>query len=194
MACVRGTPGESRNPGSGPVPRTLRQGAAKPKWLKSRRYRHFDLHVGEAFVPKVMDSRFVAGHRFSPLLHYTKVEKRYKKDPVTTHRAMTSKERPIKYASHRDACILAYYAHLLNEALDARYAVDGTGENAIAYRALGRSNGDFAAEAFRFAQANAPVVILAFDVTSFFDTFDHGLLKGAAQVRAGHERAGRGLV
>ena len=72
---------------------------------------------------------------------------------------------------------MAYYAHLLNEALDARYAVDGTGENAIAYRALGRSNGDFAAEAFRFAQANAPVVILAFDVTSFFDTFDHGLLK-----------------
>lgn len=132
-----------------------------------------------------MDPRFIAQHRFSPLLHYTKVEKRYKKDPVTAHRAMTSKPRPIKYASHRDACILAYYAHLLNEALDVRYAADSTGENAIAYRALGRSNGDFAAEAFRFAQSNAPVTILAFDVTSFFDTLDHGLLKARLKLVLG---------
>lgn len=129
----------------------------KPKWLKPRRYRHFDLSVDEVFAQKVQDPRFVVQHSFSPLLHYTKDETRYKKDPNTGARQIKHKQRPIKYASHRDACILAYYAHLLNGALDARYVADGTNENVIAYRPLGRSNGDFAAEAYAFAQANAPV-------------------------------------
>ena len=47
----------------------------------------------------------------------------------------------------------------------------------IAYRALGRANYHFSAEALAFARANAPVTILAFDVRGFFDTLDHGLLK-----------------
>lgn len=83
----------------------------------------------------------------------------------------------IKYAAHRDACILSYYAHQLNQALYSRYEELGISDNVIAYRALGRGNYDFAAEAMAYAQNKAPVVILAFDITSFFDTLDHALLK-----------------
>nr|WP_279347192.1 reverse transcriptase domain-containing protein [Govania unica] len=146
-------------------------------WLKPRRYRHFDLPVNEAFARKAMIPTVVSKHAFSPLIHYSKEETRYKKCPKTGTRTISQKERPIKYAAHRDACILSYYAHQINQALDARYKAVSISDNVIAYRALGQANYNFAAEAMAFAQAKAPVVILAFDITSFFDTLDHGLLK-----------------
>lgn len=148
-----------------------------PKWFKKRGYRHFDRPVGHAFVKKAMDRSFVEKHAFSPLIHYTKSETRYKKCPKSRTRSISTKDRPIKYASHRDACILAFYADLLNKRLDGHYAISGFGDSVIAYRSLGKSNYDFAAEAVAFANANSPATILAFDVTNFFDTLDHALLK-----------------
>ncbi len=148
-----------------------------PEWLKPRRYRHFDLPVNEAFARKITNPTLVSRHAFSPLIHYTKAETRYKKCPETGIRTISVKERPIKYASHRDACILAYYAHHINLALDQHYRATGICDSVIAYRALGRANYDFAAEALAFASENAPVMILAFDVTGFFDTLDHSFLK-----------------
>lgn len=146
-------------------------------WFKSRGYRHFDLPVGEKFASKVMDPNFVIQHSFVPLLHYTKSEKRYKKCPKTGKRTITSKDRPIKYASHRDACILSFYASEVNKFLDAHYDAAGLSDNVLAYRALGRGNYDFSAEVLAFAKTHAPVTILAFDVSSFFDNLDHTLLK-----------------
>ncbi len=146
-------------------------------WFKSRGYRHFDLPVGEKFASKVMDSNFVLQHSFLPLLHYTKSEKRYKKCPKTGARTITSKDRPIKYASHRDACILSFYASEMNKLLDAHYEAADLSDSVLAYRALGRGNYDFSAEVLAFAKSHAPVTILAFDVSSFFDNLDHTLLK-----------------
>jgi RNA-directed DNA polymerase len=146
-------------------------------WFKPRGYRHFDLPVDKKFAARAMNPSFVARHPFSPLLHYTKSEKRYKKDPKSGVRTITTKDRPIKYSSHRDACILAYYAHQLNMSLEKLYLSAGLSENVIAYRPLGKGNYDFSAEVLAFAKANAPVTILAFDVTGFFDNLDHGLMK-----------------
>jgi len=146
-------------------------------WFKRRRYRHFDLPVNEAFALKVMNPAVVSRHAFSPLIHYTKTEKRYKKCPETGDRSIASKERPIKYAAHRDACILSFYAHRLDQALNAYYRAAGISDSVIAYRALARGNYDFASEVMAFAQAHAPVMIMAFDVTGFFDNLNHGLLK-----------------
>ncbi|MDF1625388.1 MAG: reverse transcriptase/maturase family protein [Parvibaculaceae bacterium] len=146
-------------------------------WFKSRGYRHFDLPVGEKFASKVMDPNFVLQHSFLPLLHYTKSEKRYKKRPKTGMRTITTKDRPIKYASHRDTCILSFYASEMNKLLDAHYDAAGLSDSVLAYRALGRGNYDFSAEVLAFAKSHAPVTILAFDVSSFFDNLDHTLLK-----------------
>lgn len=146
-------------------------------WFKLRGYRHFDLPVDQKFASKAMDPNFVLQHSFLPLLHYTKPEKRYKKCPKTGARTITTKDRPIKYASHRDACILSYYASEMNRFLDAHYESSGLSDSVLAYRALGRGNYDFSAEVLAFAKANAPVTILAFDVSSFFDNLDHILLK-----------------
>lgn len=146
-------------------------------WFKTRGYRHFDLPVGERFASKVTDSNFVLQHSFLPLLHYKKIETRYKKCPKTGKRKICTKSRPIKYASHRDACILSYYASELNKLLDAHYEAADLSDSVLAYRALGRGNYDFSAEVFAFAKSHAPVTILAFDVSTFFDKLDHKLLK-----------------
>lgn len=146
-------------------------------WFKPRPYKHFDQPVGASFAAKVFDPAFVAAHPFSPLIHYVKSEKRYKKCEKSGRRVLSLKERPIKYASHRDACIFSYYAHRLGLMLNDYYTANGLTDSVIAYRALGRSNYDFAAAAHAFACQNLPATILAFDVTGFFDNLDHRLLK-----------------
>ena len=147
------------------------------EWLKPRKYRHFDRPVNRAFAQKATRPSFVSRHSFAPLLHYSKAEKRYKKCSKTGTRSIEDKQRPIKYASHRNACILSWYAYRLNGALDNHYESIGIADSVIAYRSLGKSNYDFSAEALSFALEASPVTILAFDVTGFFDNLDHKLLK-----------------
>ena len=146
-------------------------------WWKPRRYRHLDRPVNETFAKKVTDSTWVENHNFLPLLHYKKTEKRYKKDPTSNQRFISTKTRSIRYASHRDSCVLSFYAHKLNIALESFYKEQDISKNIIAYRSLGMSNYHFSAEAFRFAREKGPVAILAFDVTGFFDNLDHTFLK-----------------
>ena len=143
------------------------------EWFKPRRYKHFDRPVCEAFAEKVMQPDFVERHAFTPLLHYFKKTRRYKKDKGK----IEIKERPIMYASHRDACIFSFYSAQLGKILDAFYQKNRLNDNVIAYRALKRANYDFSATAFQYAVAHAPCAILAFDVSGFFDNLDHYLLK-----------------
>lgn len=144
-----------------------------PKWFKRRGYRHFDRPVAENFTQRVLKPDFVQRHSFSPLIHFIKKSKRYKPGLGQT----VWKERPIMFASHRDACILSYYSSLLNATLEAAYKRDGLDASVIAYRKLGKGNAAFSAEAYRYAVAHAPCKILAFDVTDFFGSLDHKRLK-----------------
>ncbi len=144
-----------------------------PHWFVPRGYRHFDRQVGRSFAEKIVGPGFVSQHSFSPLIHYIKSEKRYK--PID--RKTKAKDRSIMFASHRDACILSYYAWLLNQLLEASYTALDIGDNVIAYRALGKGNYHFASDVYDYARENAPVAILAYDVTKFFDSLDHRLLK-----------------
>ena len=144
-----------------------------PPWFVKRGYKHFDAPVGETFAKKLADAADIDAHSWSPLIHYMKRVKRYKpKDGRTVY-----KNRPIMYASHRDACILSKFAFDLAQRLDKFYEDQGLTNHVIGYRRLGKSNYDFSADAYRFAKANSPCVILCFDITGFFDHLDHRLLK-----------------
>jgi RNA-directed DNA polymerase len=142
-------------------------------WFRKRGYRHFDVPVGTDFAKRVQDPDFVTAHAFSPLIHFTKHVRRYKPKKG----AVEIKKRPIMYASHRDACILSYYNTILNLELEHLYAQKGLTTNVIAYRKLGKSNYHFANEALEFALKNYLCTVLAYDVSKFFDTLDHKLLK-----------------
>lgn len=153
-----------------PLPR---KSILEPKWFKPRNYRHLDVPVSAGFAKFVEDPKVVAAHSFLPHFHYIKKTRRYRAELRKTE----FKERPIMYPSHRDGCILSLYASRLNEALEARYAAAGLSEAVIAYRKLAKGNYDFAKEVHDAATAMSPCSILCFDVTKFFDTLDHRLLK-----------------
>lgn len=142
-------------------------------WFRPRRYKHFDRPVNEAFAKRVMKAAFIERHAFSLLMGTKKITKRYRPEKNKT----VTKARPIMYASHKDACILSYYAYQMVGRLNEFYEKNCLVENVIAYRALGLSNYDFSHEAVCFAVENAPCKILAFDVSGFFDNLDHHLLK-----------------
>jgi hypothetical protein len=61
--------------------------------------------------------------------------------------------------------------------LDEHYVANNLSTAVIAYRKLGKANYDFSADAFRFARKNMPCVVLCFDITGFFDSLDHRILK-----------------
>ena len=65
----------------------------------------------------------------------------------------------------------------LTQKLDDFYELELLTTNVIGYRRLGKSNYDFSADAYRFATAHSPCVVLCFDITGFFDHLDHRLLK-----------------
>lgn len=142
-------------------------------WFKPRGYKHFDAPVGLKFAAKACSPHFVAKHSWLPLIRYAKVTKRYKPKKHITE----FKRRPIMYASHRDACILSKYAFELGGLLDTHYTAAGLSDNVIAYRKLGHSNYDFAAEVRSFALSIEPCVVLCFDISGFFDHLDHQILK-----------------
>jgi RNA-directed DNA polymerase len=142
-------------------------------WFASGGYKHFDIQVGQSFAEKTGSPAFVTAHSWSPLIKYDKRIKRYKpKNGKTVY-----KVRPIMYASHRDACILKRYARVLSARLNDHYANTGLDTAVIAYRALGKANYQFSADAYRFAKSTMPCMALCFDITGFFDHLDHGVLK-----------------
>lgn len=143
-----------------------------PKWFKPRGYTHLDAQVGEQYAKRISPA-YVQTHSWSPLVSYIKKIKRYKPSKNKTE----YKDRLIMYASHRDACILAKYSSDLSERLERFYAASGLDKNVIAYRSLGRSNYHFAADACQFAIDNAPCVVMCFDVSGFFDTLNHKIIK-----------------
>lgn len=120
-----------------------------------------------------LTSAKVAAHKWSPLIHYVKSEKRYK----VKERKTVAKARPIMFASHRDSCILSKYSAELVRLLDDWYAANGLDDTVIAYRSLGKSNYHFARRVEDFVRAHPSLTVMCFDVTGFFDNLDHKRLK-----------------
>lgn len=144
-----------------------------PPWFKPRGYKHFDSPVGEPFSAQASDESFVAQHDWSPLIHYVKPIKRYK--PLLNQTLY--KDRPIMYASHRDACTLSKYAYDLSAMLEQNYKDMGLDNSVIAYRKIGKTNHHFSSDTYRFALDNSPCIVLCFDITGFFDHLDHYILR-----------------
>lgn len=144
--------------------------------MARRGYVHFDIRPSEDELAKfVTDPVAVSRHAFFPFLRLDIVRKRVRREGW--RKIWGVKTREIRYASHVDSAIYAYYAFELSQRYEQRLAEEDLENEVIAFRALGKSNVDFAAEAFRWINANAPCVALGFDVKDFFGSLDHKLLK-----------------
>ncbi|MDO7884275.1 antiviral reverse transcriptase Drt2 [Hymenobacter cheonanensis] len=149
--------------------------------LAGKSYLHFDFAVSDAelaeWKPKLLDPEQVRQRSFYPFLKMVKLRKRFKKGEDGVRRPASPKPRDICYAAHHDALFYSWYGFQLEQLLELRLQAMGVEECVLAYRATGRNNLHFAKEVFDYIADQSSCVALAFDVTKFFDTLDHGHLK-----------------
>lgn len=147
--------------------------------VKKRRYLHFDApikSVGLRLVKEISNPDFVIRRFFYPFVQDTQTIRKYKTDKDKKY--VGTKDRPICYASHKDAFIFSWYAHLLNHLYELKLDELGISENVIAYRSkLKKNNVHFAKDVFDFIRSKGDCAVLCFDVIKFFDSLDHRLLK-----------------
>lgn len=173
-------------------------------WFKVKGYLHLDnkLSIGKRreIEQYVSNPRKIASHAFLPLIYKTVSQRRYKivdythdGKPIRKHKKKkngrtesTKKDRPIHYASHKDAQIYSYYANkiLLPAFEDKLKQTAGLSDCVSAYRKIRKENNegnkcniDFAADAFNEIKKRNNCVAIAVDITSFFSTLDHTILK-----------------
>ena len=143
-----------------------------------KRYPHFDNFLPTSEIEAIVkDSERVRTNAFFPFLRYTKSWQPFRSGDVPRKR----KERPIRYASRRDAYIFSYYRHLLSEKYDVALDVLGISDNVIAYRKIavdleiqrGKCNIDFAKDAFDAVLELGDCCAVALDISSYFESIDH---------------------
>lgn len=142
-----------------------------------RGYVHFDTALSRNDCKQlVCDPSAVSRHAFYPFIRHDIVRNKFKRMGLGQIKR-SKKVRDIRYAAHADAAIYAYYNFVLMEYYEAQLKARGLTECVIAFRALGKSNVDFAQEAFGWIDTHRPCFALGFDVQDFFGSLDHGLLR-----------------
>lgn len=151
-----------------------------PKWFRRRRYLHFDLPVTlEHATSIVTNANAVATHAFYPFLRSVITAVKISKNQVTKVIERQYKPREIACAAHLDSHIYAYYAHVLGALYEAQIAAAGLDSHVLAFRSLGKSNIEFALDAFSEIASRPSCDVIALDIKGFFDNLDHRLLKDA---------------
>jgi len=144
-------------------------------------YPHFDKYLSpEAAGDIATDPKQVAQNAFFPLLRYVQSWQPFR----TTVTRGQLKERPIRYASRRDAYIYAYYRKILSDRYELELENLGIGSCPIAYRKIpasvgggGKCNIHFAKEAFDAVSEIGNCAVVALDISKFFESIDHQKLK-----------------
>jgi RNA-directed DNA polymerase len=146
------------------------------KWLKIRKYSHFDNKVSLDFAKKyVQDANQIETHSFLPFLKYIDIKPRYQ----SKEKKVRFKERPILYGGHLDSHIYAWYSYQLNQDYEKIIQEQEINKSVLAYRTLSKCNIDFSKEIFDEIEQRSPCTALAFDISGFFDNIDHQRLKQA---------------
>lgn len=156
---------------------------------KERQYKHFDLPLRERDRELEIDfSQETKAHRFLPLLGFTDLARRYvrKKDDDGNwkkdangdfEKKVVEKPRPIRFAGHKDAAYLQAYATHLNDFYERALAKDGTAGTVLAYRKGGGTNIHHAKSLFDEIVDRGNCVVIAMDISGFFDNLNHLLLR-----------------
>lgn len=155
--------------------------ALRPKDLKG--YPHFDGPIStQQATEYASDPAVVRSHAFYPFFLYREAWTKFAKKGVKGK----VKSRPIRYGARRDAYIFTRYRHLLAVKYEEELAARGLQDNVLAYRRIknpqangGKCNIHFAQDAIRVVQQLGNCAVVAIDISSFFESLDHALLKAA---------------
>lgn len=147
---------------------------------KLKRYPHFDHAVSvDKIIELVTDPKRVASNTFYPFLLYNQTWQPFRS---AEGGKPAKKKRPIRYASRRDAYIFAYYRHLLVAPYESLLNTLGISDCVSAYRKIrqpsgaGKSNIEFARDAFDAIANVENAAVVAVDISGFFESLEHSLL------------------
>lgn len=174
----------------------------KAEWFKIKKYPHignqidsFDYLQIKEYISKKEN---IEKHPFGPFIHRVKKQRKFRKEydkkgivKNEGKRKDDVKERELFYASHIDAMIYSYYSHLLLKKYNKLLIKNKIDDVVTAYRKIpinrsdknskGKSNINFANEVFNYIKVNSErtkeQVVVAFDITGFFDNLNHQNLK-----------------
>ena len=160
------------------LPRATSMKTDKHPWFRSRGYLHFDFPVNQKKAEEILSlPENVAMHSFFPFIDYEVESMKIKKNESTGKIDKKIKKRPIAYAAHVDSHIYSFYAWKLSQLYEDQLKVRGIDRSVLAFRSLGKSNVDFAHQAFQDISLIGECATIALDITGFFDNIDHRLLK-----------------
>lgn len=166
-----------------PVSQSLRTNNMESRehpWFRKRGYLHFDKPISvEHALDIVTNPNSVATHSFLPFITFTSTTFKIHKDKGKNAIEKTIKERPIAYSSHIDSHIYSYYSEILDYLYEEQLHTHNISKNILAFRALGKSNIEFANAAFQEIKRRGNCSAVALDLSKFFDTLDHSILKDA---------------
>lgn len=134
------------------------------------------------FFEDFLSYESISRHHFWPLIRFTATENRFRSIDNEEF-IIEKKERPITYASHQDWYIFSYYSYLLSDAYEKEIINQWLSQSIIAYRSIkdsnwkGLNNIDYAQKAFKTIVENKNSLVIALDISKFFDTLDHSILK-----------------
>ncbi|QYE34809.1 hypothetical protein KZX46_19040 [Polymorphobacter sp. PAMC 29334] len=141
---------------------------------------HFDKSIRLVDINKlVADPIAVARNSFYPFMRF---EERWQPFRGQEGGKPDKDKRQLRFASRRDAYIYSYYRNILREPYEAALAARGLAESVIAYRKLttaggkGKSNIDFALDAFNVIREFGNAAVVTLDISKFFESIDHALL------------------
>lgn len=147
-------------------------------WFRKRGYLHFDKPVNlEHALSIVSDTKSVSQHSFLPFISFKSSSYKIYLDKSTNKIEKKTKDRDIAYSSHIDSHIYSYYASILDKFYENNVSNHGLNENILAFRTLGKSNINFAYDAFEDIKNIGDCVVVALDITKFFDHINHSFLK-----------------
>jgi hypothetical protein len=146
-----------------------------------KHYPHFDKPIRIEDIEKlVRDPEAVARNSFYPFMRF---EEKWQPFRDKEGGKPDKKIRQLRFASRRDAYIYSFYRHILREPYEAALASCGLNNNIIAYRKLstpegkGKSNIDFALDAFNVIRDCGDAAVVTLDISKFFESIDHELLR-----------------
>ncbi len=153
----------------------------------------------------VTSPEIIAKHAFLPFIHKTSTVKKFRKEYLPhdgkinennkkenkLQRISSHKTRELFYANHLDSLIFSYYAKLLSDHYEIKIKSNGYNLDPVvnAYRSIpvnpknknssNKCNIDFANDVFKFIRSypKDEFVVIAFDISSFFDNLNHKLLR-----------------
>jgi len=166
------------------------------KWIEtvydvkaSKNFLHFDIakkfessQKKIKFFESFLSEANIVQHDFFPLIRYIiKENKVILEDNKEFFR--DTKKRPITYASHLDSSIYSFYSYRIQEYYEKELEQNDISKSVLAYRVVEnkewkwKNNIDFAEDVFTEIVWLKDCLVIALDISKFFDTINHEKLK-----------------